>query len=999
MQLRRLFCCLLVAFAATSVFAQQTGALHGRVTATDGSALPGVTVEAKSNVLPQARVTVTDGNGDYRLPQLQPGTYTLQFTLSGMQTTTRRAEALLGQDNAADVKLGVSGVAENITVTAETTLVNKESTALQEGLSQKEIQQLPVAQSYGDLQKLIPGVMYSQDTFRGPSAGSSGQDNVYLFDGANVTMPLYGILVAEPATHDIAEVNVIKGGAKAVDFYRAGGFQIDSVSKSGTNKIMGEVEYQLLKPGMVAAQVAGTKALQYRQDNSWTTANVGGPILSDRLFFYGSFYRPNSKLGNQSNVYGALPDYLDTRNEVFGKLTFTPTESWLFNSTYRSSHHTQTGSFGNTGSATTGSASTANLKIGTLEGSKIINNRSFATFKFTDFKNPGFGGSDFNTGITPSLTPGTLLDINNLDKMGLVTVPTALLSNPAQAAFVQPFINKYGYTSNGVPTGGGFVGFGSLVKNDDSFFRKSGQIGYNLTVGSNITQDLHAGYLRHNDAEDLFRISNGWGAITIPGGTVNCSAAICGTVKPVFFQAVFNAQTIGVPNVPSKLHSEFHSQSFELNDTIHMAKWTFNAGLLASNDSLYGQGLKPADNLAGLVASPGTKYKMYEFPFKDMLQPRLGATWAYNGTDTVYTSFGRYNQEANSDARAASWDRSFVTRTVTANFDKNGVLLGTAPVAGSSGKLWVPGTKPPEMKEYLIGTAKQFGPRFSTRLFARYKKGDHYVEDTNNTARVVLNAPAGVPNTPYIPDLTDRIKAIGSGSSYVITNLDGAFTKYYEATAETAYTGDKFFFQGSYTWSHYYGNFDQDNSTTSLSNDGAIFIGSSNIADGAGHQLWNNMYGTLRGDRPVLLKLLGSYSLPWKSSVGAFFVFQSGQPYALWSNLPYAGLPLPDGTNDTAKYAEPAGSRRSPSIHQLDLNYTQNVALIRSMNLQILFDMFNVTNTQTGYNFENRVSVLGACNTSNCISTNIAGATSINAPFPNSFLNPRRYQVAARVQF
>ncbi|HEX3107598.1 MAG TPA: carboxypeptidase regulatory-like domain-containing protein, partial [Thermoanaerobaculia bacterium] len=572
-------------------------------------------------------------------------------------------------------------------------------------------------------------------------------------------------------------------------------------------------------------------------------------------------------------------------------------------------------------------------------------------------------------------------------------------SNAGQTAFVTPFINKYGYLKNGVATGGGTVGYGTFTQNDDSFYRKSGQVAYNMTIGGNVQHDLHFGYLRHNDAEDLFRVSNGWGSITIPGGSVNCTAAICGTAQPIYFQAVFNAQSINVPGVPSKLHSEFKSQSFEINDTIHMKNWTFNVGVLDSNDSLYGQGLKPADNLAGWVSSPGSKYKMYEFKFKDMIQPRLGTTWAYNGTDTVYASFARYNPEANSDARAASWDRNFITRTVTADFDQNGKLIGVAPVAGSSGKLWVPGTKPTENKEWLLGTARQLSARWSGRLYTRYKKGDHFMEDTNNTARVVLNAPPGVPNTPYIPDLSDRLKAIGSGSTYVIANLDGAFTKYYEATAETTYNGSKFFVTGSLTWSHYYGNFDQDNSTTSLSNDGAIFIGSSNIGDGAGHQVWNNMYGNLRGDRPISFKINGAYTLPWKSTVGAFLVYQSGQPYALWSNLPYAGLPLPDGSNDTAKYAEPAGSRRTPAIHQLDLNYTQNFPVWRGVNFQLLVDMFNVTNTQTGYNYENRMSVLGACNTSNCISTPVAALPSVNAPYPNSFLNPRRFQVAARVQF
>src|SRR5258708_25131142 len=333
---RALLFLFLVVLAVPS-FAQQTGAIHGKVTASDQSVLPGVTVEASSNVLPRPRDTVSEGNGESRLPALQPGNYTVTFTLGGMQTATRSVAVILGEEKAVDVKLGVAGVSETVTVTAQATLVDKESTAVQSGLSNEEFRALPVAQNYGDLQKLIPGAFYTQDVTRGPSAGGSGQDNVYLFDGVNVTMPLFGVLVAEPATHDIAQVNVIKGGAKAVDFDRAGGFLIDSVSKSGTNKFSGEVEYQILQHSMIAAQ-AGTINSTYQQNRDWTTANVGGPILSDRLFFYGSYYRPIYNRDNQANLYGPLPQFRSTRNEEFGKLTFTPLQSVLINRTYRNSH-------------------------------------------------------------------------------------------------------------------------------------------------------------------------------------------------------------------------------------------------------------------------------------------------------------------------------------------------------------------------------------------------------------------------------------------------------------------------------------------------------------------------------------------------------------------------------------------------------------------------------------------------------------------------------------
>src|SRR5712691_11424777 len=106
----------------------------------------------------------------------------------------------------------------------------------------------------------------------------------------------------------------------------------------------------------------------------------------------------------------------------------------------------------------------------------------------------------------------------------------------------------------------------------------------------------------------------------------------------------------------------------------------------------------------------------------------------------------------------------------------------------------------------------------SSRLYGRYRKGDHYVEDTNNTARIDFAPPPGIPALPYIPNLgtnpttsnpagTGLRGAIGSGSSYVIANLDGAFTKYYEATLEQQWrgNGDKLIVDGSYTWSHYYG--------------------------------------------------------------------------------------------------------------------------------------------------------------------------------------------------
>jgi hypothetical protein len=1048
---RSLLILSILCIAATAAYAQQTGSVSGRVTATDGAALPGVTVEARSSVLPQPRVTLTDETGEYRLPQLQPGTYTISYSLAGLQDVTRSVGVLLNQNAEVNVQLGMAGVAETITVTAEASLVDRQSTELQSTLSERELETLPLTQDYRDLQKLIPGVMYTQDEVRGPSAGASGQDNVYMFDGVNVTMPLFGVLNVEPNTRDVAQVTVTKGGAVAVDFNRAAGFLIDSVSKSGTNEFFGEVSYQLMDPSFVADQ-EGTQSLIYDEERQWLTGNLGGPVLPDRLYFYGSYYRPTSERENQENLYGPLPAYNRERDEWFIKLTATPLQSLLINASYRDSHDVESAgdTFDTFRAGTTGTRYDNELQIGTFETSWIINPNSYATLKLTDYRNPGIGSSEFLADTQVSFTPGFQLDLANLSTIGRFSVPTLASGNVAQNAFVAPYIERYGYIcppdaaqrglscTPGQRTGGGTVGYGLYAQDDDSFFRRGGQIGYNHTLNiGDMTHDLHVGYQRYTDSEDRFQSSNGWGLITIPAGvgvTGTCPANACGTATPAFFVAQVSQQ--GARDVPT-IHSEFEVQNIELNDVLRWNDWSFNIGVLLSQDTLYGQGLAEADNYAGFSSSPGTKYKMHTFGFGELIQPRLGATWAYNGSDTVYASYGRYAPAANSDARAASWDRNLVAQ-LNVYFNAQGQLIGSAPNAASSGKWWQDDIEHPMVNEIMIGTAQQITGSWSTRLYGRYRKGTDFLEDTNNNARTAFSAPPGFERGDYVPDLCNGTLAscgpntirgaIGSGSTYVIANLDGAFTKYYEATMESSWRGSRAYVNGSYTWSHYYGNFDQDNTSFSTANDTSIFIGSSNMGDGAGRQIWDFKYGDLRGDRRNVFKINTGYDLPWRATVGAFGVYQSGQPYQLESVLPYR--PLTGSTSDTNRYAEPAGRRRSPAHHQLDLKYTQNVFSWRRATLQVIADVFNVYDKQTGYNYETRVGTLtirqvagtpvsGSLYTGETvpIPTSIGDAAlrtqlgiaptasfdrnnyAIVAPYAQSFYAPRRYQIMARVQF
>ncbi len=521
----------------------------------------------------------------------------------------------------------------------------------------------------------------------------------------------------------------------------------------------------------------------------------------------------------------------------------------------------------------------------------------------------------------PTPTPGARLDIAALDNQGRLTVPVLIANQPAFNAFAQPYIDRYGYVQNGVHVGGGTTGYG-LEFNDQDFFRDSGQVGYNLTFGSSIRHDLHVGYQRYTDSEDLVRSSNGWGAITVPGGRVSFQGT------PVFFTARFQQQTTGVA---APINSYYQSQSFEVNDTIHWKD--LHVQRRPPGEQRHALRPGPARELVNAHRLRAGAREQVQDVRHPLQQDDPAAGWRHLGLQRQghdLGGFARYNPAASSLPRAASWDRNLIGTFIDAHFDANGVLFGTAAVDSSSGKLFVDDLTPRTVDEFVIGTAKQIKPNWTGRLYGRFREAAHFWEDTNNNARVAFNPPADIPRELYIPDLAARIAQIGSGSTYVIAELDGAYTKYYEVTLESEWRSQKLFVRGSYTWSHYYGNFDQDNSTTD--NDVNIFIGSSNIADGAGRQLWDNKDGDLRGDRPHLFKLYGYYMLPWNATVGAFFVAQSGQPWEMWSYEPYLPL-VGTTTSDPNRYAEPAGSRRSDAHYQMDLNYTQNIRAWRALYL------------------------------------------------------------------
>ena len=136
------------------------GTITGTARDTSGAVLPGVTVEASSPALiERVRSVVTDGTGQYRIVDLRPGTYTVTFTLPGFSTVRREGVELSGQFVATiDAALPVGALAEAVTVTGESPIVNVESARREQVVNRELLTAIPSARTYQTMVALAPGV-------------------------------------------------------------------------------------------------------------------------------------------------------------------------------------------------------------------------------------------------------------------------------------------------------------------------------------------------------------------------------------------------------------------------------------------------------------------------------------------------------------------------------------------------------------------------------------------------------------------------------------------------------------------------------------------------------------------------------------------------------------------------------------------------------------------------------------------------------------------------
>src|SRR5262249_17975746 len=190
---------------------------------------------------------------------------------------------------------------------------------------------------YRGLFQLIPGVADNRSPV-GPSAGGTRQDSTYLIDGANITNPAFGYLSTEVNELDISEVNLKRAGINA-EFGRTAGTVINAVSRAGSNQFSGIGRVDMLPTAFVGAYKLpsaltgpGVKPGTFRDtllaSELSPAAGVGGPLLENRAFYYGSARAFRQTKWDRVNKVGTpLPDEQRNGHELYGKLTASAASS------------------------------------------------------------------------------------------------------------------------------------------------------------------------------------------------------------------------------------------------------------------------------------------------------------------------------------------------------------------------------------------------------------------------------------------------------------------------------------------------------------------------------------------------------------------------------------------------------------------------------------------------------------------------------------------------
>ncbi|HEY8022006.1 MAG TPA: carboxypeptidase-like regulatory domain-containing protein [Thermoanaerobaculia bacterium] len=287
------------------------GGLSGRVQDDKKAPLPGVTISATQKGTGLNRVTTTTTDGSFHLGGLPVGTYKVTAELAGFATVNvDEVQVIVATDRALEISMSASTVAESITVVDEAPLVET-TAAIGTVVSQKELENLPLnGRQFANLATLAPGTQLSVNsdpTKPGQQTialnGGSGRNVNFLVDGGDNTDDTIGGALQNFNLEAVQEFKIQTQQYKA-EYGRTTGGVLSVVTKSGTNHIAGSAygffRDKSLNSETTTEQTAGSGKQPYRREQYG--ASIGGPIVQDKLHFFGTWEKTDRKTSYTINT-------------------------------------------------------------------------------------------------------------------------------------------------------------------------------------------------------------------------------------------------------------------------------------------------------------------------------------------------------------------------------------------------------------------------------------------------------------------------------------------------------------------------------------------------------------------------------------------------------------------------------------------------------------------------------------------------------------------------
>lgn len=843
----------------------------GRVQSADGKPIAGAVVQVTSESLGVKRSAVTSASGAYVIPQLTPGAYAFSVTADGFDAYVENGVLISRAGASNQFTLVPAGSVEAVVVKAgRMRTPDFEITTTGAAIEIGElVERVPVGRSLRDIALMSPGVIQGSSSANSGFAnqisisGASFIENAFFVNGLNITNFRMGLLPVEVPFDFYKSVEVKTGGYPA-EFGRSTGGFVNAITKSGTNVFHGGVT-ATWEPEDLRDASPNTFKTNFQDATAkreeWT-AELGGPIIEDRLFFYGLYNKRSIETFSASALQSSGTRTTDDAPFWGGKL-----DGWL--------------------------TSKQHLEFTYFDTTKDVRNRTIEGGKETGGTDQRAGGVNYIGRYTGTFTPWfTLSAAYGVNKFRDGQLPLDTTHER---------VIDYRSNSSGVDIGVNKV-TDALSFNDDErkFYRADADFNFNLWGAHHLRvgydhEENTATQVYHTIGEGFYKLyrSNGSDQSNLPAG-----------VDYVTTRVYRNNGAFSTVNQAYYAQDQWSLFNDRLQVEVGVRNDRFD-NRNADNKTFY----DPGDQWAPRLSVSGDpfgdgKSKLYGFFGRYYLPLPSDLSLKFAGSLVTYTRYNRLDGVGPNGVPAVGAPVTGAAG-VTACPDTKvaNCLVASSGLVADTAESIAHNLKPQSADEYVLGYERRFGDLIKVGAYFTHRELNDIVEDVaidtgaraycvkaGFTAAQCQSSFGGGRQWVIVnpgEDVTIRLNSLPDGSKPVVT-LSAKDLTYPKpkrdynaltATFDRAFDG-KWSLSGSYTWASLKGNYEGG----VRSENGQLAINTTADFDSPG--FLNGADGYLPNHRRHTFKAYGSYAVNKWLTLGGNGLVQSPRKYSCIGIVP-----------------------------------------------------------------------------------------------------------------